>query len=289
MSYQYITEHNASAYTPRALVAAVFKAGPRPLVPVSDVVHHWDDPAKRPTFEGTVRWFETQPPTGSSSHYVLEAGRVACMVNEADAAHTNGHAAANARCVAWECNPRCSNADRETLAQALSDAWVARGMTAPGRVELHRMYQGTECPGRYIQHLPAIQARAGQLFYAKRAGQTEPHPAPAPVNPPQQQAPGTVDENGPHWVVEAGDTLGEIAEHYGVEVERVARHNGIEDPNRIEVGQRVFIPAPLVWIVEDGDTLSAIGKHYGIPWQTIAENNGVTPQQLPVGAVLRIY
>lgn len=159
------------AHTARAAVAAVF-GYTRPAVPVSDVLHHWDDPAKNPQFDAVCRHFETQPPGGVSAHYVLEAGRVRRGVSERDASHANGHAAANAMTVTWECNPRCSAEDRETLAHALADAWIARGRTTPGLIELHKDYFGTACPGRYEDHLPAIRARAAELFAAKRAGGT---------------------------------------------------------------------------------------------------------------------
>lgn len=43
-------------------------------------------------------------------------------------------------------------------------------------------------------------------------------------------------------VVQAGDTLGEIAETYNVSIVDLVTANGIEDPDRIEVGQVLVIP-----------------------------------------------
>jgi LysM repeat protein len=41
--------------------------------------------------------------------------------------------------------------------------------------------------------------------------------------------------------VAAGETLGSIARRYGVDVDELARSNGISDPNRIQVGQQLAI------------------------------------------------
>jgi LysM repeat protein len=46
----------------------------------------------------------------------------------------------------------------------------------------------------------------------------------------------------PYHVVVAGDTLFRIATAYGVDYRDLARENGIEDLDHIEVGQRIFIP-----------------------------------------------
>ncbi len=168
-NYRLEVRETFPAHTDASLVRAVFGVA-RPAVPISDVIHWWDDPSRNPGFDSVCRHFETQGPAGVSAHYVLEAGRVRRGVAEADASHANGHAAANAQTVTWECNPRCSVADRETLAQALADAWIARGMTRPGVVEMHKDYHPTACPGAYEKYLPEIRARAAQHFHAKRSG-----------------------------------------------------------------------------------------------------------------------
>jgi murein DD-endopeptidase MepM/ murein hydrolase activator NlpD len=47
---------------------------------------------------------------------------------------------------------------------------------------------------------------------------------------------------GVFHTVAAGQTLGEICRLYGADLQEVAEVNGIVDPDRIEVGQRIFIP-----------------------------------------------
>lgn len=45
-------------------------------------------------------------------------------------------------------------------------------------------------------------------------------------------------------LVQAGQTLGSIAQQYGVTVEAMLQANGLNDPNRIDVGQVLIIPLP---------------------------------------------
>jgi hypothetical protein len=73
-------------------------------------------------------------------------------------------------------------------------------------------------------------------------------------------------------VVAPGDTLWRISRRYGVSVEAIARANGLRDPDRISVGQRLVVPLPatrpargaapsspwLVWPLR-GEILSGFG------------------------------
>ncbi len=44
------------------------------------------------------------------------------------------------------------------------------------------------------------------------------------------------------YVIQKHDTLTEIAQHHGLSVHELARYNGLDDPDRIFVGQRIKIP-----------------------------------------------
>lgn len=59
------------------------------------------------------------------------------------------------------------------------------------------------------------------------------------------------------YVVVQGDTLGRIARAYGVSVQELASLNGIEDPNRISIGQVLVIPEMTGVPVEETDTPTA--------------------------------
>src|SRR4030042_6525796 len=47
---------------------------------------------------------------------------------------------------------------------------------------------------------------------------------------------------GVYHVVEKHQTLFRICKTYGVDIKEVAFLNGIADPSRIQIGQRIFIP-----------------------------------------------
>lgn len=66
----------------------------------------------------------------------------------------------------------------------------------------------------------------------------EPSPTPSPTPPPTPVPTPVVH------VVERGETLSGIAVRYGVTVAAISEANGITDPNVIEVGQQLVIPAP---------------------------------------------
>jgi murein DD-endopeptidase MepM/ murein hydrolase activator NlpD len=51
------------------------------------------------------------------------------------------------------------------------------------------------------------------------------------------------EEKGGVWhTVNKGETLWRIARTYKVDIELIAKENGIEDPTKISVGQKIFIP-----------------------------------------------
>ncbi len=87
-------------------------------------------------------------------------------------------------------------------------------------------------------------------------------------------------------IVQRGQTLEGIARWYGVDLWTLARANGIVNPNRIYVGQRLVIPtgysAPLgaTYIVKPGDTLYSIARRYGVSVWAIAQANGIYNLQL---------
>ncbi len=60
-----------------------------------------------------------------------------------------------------------------------------------------------------------------------------------PVAPPKKSS---REAGGVHHIVKRGENLWRIGRAYGVEVEQIAVLNGIDNPDRIEVGVRLFIP-----------------------------------------------
>ncbi|MCZ4324753.1 peptidoglycan recognition protein family protein [Brachybacterium paraconglomeratum] len=109
------------------------------------VIHHWDDPRRKPTFDGTVGWL-LRDSTDVSAHYVVEDGRVARLVPESRVAW---HAAGgNADSIGVEINPRQHDGDYETAAALIADIRSRHGNLPLVR---HRAVEGsyTSCPGTY--------------------------------------------------------------------------------------------------------------------------------------------
>ncbi len=55
----------------------------------------------------------------------------------------------------------------------------------------------------------------------------------------------TLRQNAAQYTVQSGDTLGNIAQKYGISVDALEQANGISDPNLITVGQMLNVPQPV--------------------------------------------
>nr|DAX89121.1 MAG TPA: hypothetical protein [Caudoviricetes sp.] len=108
----------------------------------------------------------------------------------------------------------------------------------------------------------------------------------------------TVQSSGTMYVVQAGDTLSEIATRYGTTYQSLAAINNIADPNRIYPGQEIVIdgataeaPAAsaIYYTIKPGDTLSGIASTYGTTWQWLSEVNGISdPNLIYPGNTIRV-
>lgn len=160
-TYEYLTQHNAPAFTSADRGAADIDM---------IVIHHWDDVRNRPTFGGTVNWL-TRSNASTSAHYVAEAGKVACLVAPADIAWHAGHWATNQRSVGIECNPRASAGDYETVAQLIRELRATYG-DMPLRP--HKAFKSTSCPGRWdLARLDALaRGASSRTTYTIKPGDT---------------------------------------------------------------------------------------------------------------------
>jgi murein DD-endopeptidase MepM/ murein hydrolase activator NlpD len=98
-------------------------------------------------------------------------------------------------------------------------------------------------------------------------------------------------------VVQRGETLFRIALRYGVTVQELTTLNGLTNPNSIQVGQRLLVPAPgaapitpsQTHIVQPGETLRSIAELYHLTVEALAAQNDITdPDTLYVGQVLNL-
>lgn len=131
--------------------------------------------------------------------------------------------------------------------------------------------------------------------YAGTTGQS----APTPQVQPQVQAytQPVAQTDGTTYIVQAGDTLSEIAQRFGTTYQHLAAINGISNPDIIHVGDRIVIDGVVsaqssddeYYTVQPGDTLSGIAERYGTSYQYLAYINGISdPNKIYVGDTIRV-
>lgn len=139
MSYKFITQYNSPNFTKGN--------NGRKMI----VCHHWDDPAKNPSFEGTISTL-CNPSRGASAHFVATGTgrRVACLVdleNTAWHAGTNNPATnPNPISIGIEADPRCRDEDYDVVAELIANIRSAYG-DLPLRG--HKEFVPTQCPGNW--------------------------------------------------------------------------------------------------------------------------------------------
>jgi LysM repeat protein len=88
------------------------------------------------------------------------------------------------------------------------------------------------------------------------------------INPGDNKRPAAPTAQASIYTVVSGDTLSGIAARFGTTVDRLARDNGIKNPNLIFPGQVLKLPgsaaapATVYHTVKKGDTLSGIANRY---------------------------
>ncbi len=90
-------------------------------------------------------------------------------------------------------------------------------------------------------------------------------------------------------VVRRGETLGAIAQRYGVRLSTLRQANGLRG-DRILAGQRLTVPdeSRRTWTVRRGESLSLIAARTGVPVSRLKRLNGLRGDEIRVGQVLRL-
>ena len=153
VNYQELTQYNSPNYTPNAQVARIF-GYERYIVGV--VYHWWGDPNARPTFEGIINWL-CRAGGNTSANTVGEDGRVAWIVDAVNAAWHAGHPRGTAQYVGYECNPRLSDGDYETMGRFHYDMEKAYGRRLEIRV--HKEFSSTQCSPINVARIRQIADR----------------------------------------------------------------------------------------------------------------------------------
>ncbi len=125
-----------------------------------------------------------------------------------------------------------------------------------------------------------------------------------PVRTKTPPAPDTRTDTRVVHRVQRGETLGKIAENYGVSVRDVQGWNNLRG-TRIKAGQRLTIyagttpestpkedetePQKITYKVRSGDTLSEIAEKYGVSTGKLRQWNGLRGSRIRAGQRLTIY
>lgn len=105
------------------------------------VIHHWDDPDKKPTVQGVVNHLK-DPEVEVAAHYVVSGDRVIQMVDEND---TAWHArSANPYTIGIEVDPQVPGDTYRTVGQLVREIRVRHGNLP---LRKHSDFVKTSCPG----------------------------------------------------------------------------------------------------------------------------------------------
>jgi LysM repeat protein len=128
-----------------------------------------------------------------------------------------------------------------------------------------------------------------------------------PPPPPDTQpysTPSAPAAGGTDYVVIRGDSFSTIADRFGVTVKAIQNANPAIDPRRIQIGQKIFVPAAApkpvqpaatalaaggkVHQVKSGDTLWEIASKNGTTVKELRSANNLTTDRIVVGQELVI-
>ncbi|MGB9791614.1 MAG: LysM peptidoglycan-binding domain-containing protein [Thermacetogeniaceae bacterium] len=113
-----------------------------------------------------------------------------------------------------------------------------------------------------------------------------------PVAPAPGACPG-----GFTYVIKPGDTFFNLARRFGITVDALIAANPGVDPNNLQIGQTICIPAPVpvpgcpgfIHIIRPGDTLYKLARQFGTSVEAIlAANPGIDPNNLQIGQAICI-
>lgn len=92
------------------------------------------------------------------------------------------------------------------------------------------------------------------------------------------------------YTVRKGDTLWSIAQLYDTTVANLVALNKLTNPNRLDVGQVLKVPAAkqTLYTVKKGDTLWGIAQKYKTSVSKLKSENGLKSDLIDVGQVLKI-
>jgi membrane-bound lytic murein transglycosylase D len=149
-------------------------------------------------------------------------------------------------------------------------------------------------PGRnYPMYVPV-----GTRDQIATALATTPDPIPLVATPaPVEMASREPAPERPRtYTVRRGDTLGKVADKYGVDVKTLASANDLRKPYTLNVGQRLEIPGGrgetvrgVVYTVRSGNSLNDVAELFGVTGTDIKSWNRLSSTKLKAGQKLTIH
>ncbi len=252
MAYEYITKYDSPNHGGFGV-----KNHPREIV-----VHHWGEEGQK--FTGVLNWL-CDPRSQVSAHFVLEDGKVACIVNLDEPAWHAGSRKHNTESIGIECRPECTDGDVNTLIELIANLYKIYGVLP---VVGHRDIASTACPGKYYSKLGYIQQKATELYKTGKYELNKPTSAPKPVasKKPSRAIADVYNPKTPltaKQAVKAGQAISNII--LGTNI----AEDGIDGPdtraNRVRMMQWAMNKDYFVGIAVDGkegtDTRGALGYH----------------------------
>jgi murein DD-endopeptidase MepM/ murein hydrolase activator NlpD len=100
-----------------------------------------------------------------------------------------------------------------------------------------------------------------------------------------------LQEAGPTYIVQQGDTLNEIAIRFGLSAEDILSANAIDNPNALFIGQRILIPGLegitgvlTSTVLPLGASLTGLGRQFGLDQEDLVRLNRLTsPSEVIAG------
>lgn len=100
------------------------------------------------------------------------------------------------------------------------------------------------------------------------------------------------------YTIQPGDTIYRLSLRFNVSMDAILRANPGINPDNLQIGQQICIPAGtpvpqcpngILYVIRQGDTLYRLAQRFGISVDSIiAANPGINPDNLQIGQVICI-
>jgi membrane-bound lytic murein transglycosylase D len=152
-------------------------------------------------------------------------------------------------------------------------------------------------PGRnFPLYLPAGAGAQFQTALASMPPMPEPEVVLASSTVPELRAERSERRPAPSrsYVVKPGDTLSSIARQYDLDVNTLAKSNGIRSPFTLSVGQRLTVPSDknatnVIYTVKAGNSLADIAEIFSVRDDDIMDWNDLRSRKVKAGQKLHIF